>query len=89
MKVIVSGAPKTGTKSIAEALTLLGYNVYDFAENHLYLGEEWRKIIKEGATVEQFRKMYENVDAVTDVPCCHFWDQLHAAFPDAKVCWLA
>ena len=62
-----------------------GYNVYDFLEQYKYQGKEWMKIFKHGGTTEDFRRMFENVDAVTDVPACYFWDEIHKAFPDAKV----
>ena len=29
--------------------------------------------------------MYENVDAVVDIPVYYFWEEIHWAFPDAKV----
>uniref|UniRef100_H2Z1X3 Sulfotransferase n=1 Tax=Ciona savignyi TaxID=51511 RepID=H2Z1X3_CIOSA len=29
--------------------------------------------------------MYENVDAVTDVPCCFYWDEILKAFPSTKI----
>nr|XP_039263445.1 uncharacterized protein LOC120339396 [Styela clava] len=29
--------------------------------------------------------MFEDVDAVTDVPSCYFWEEIHKAFPDAKI----
>lgn len=85
MKVIVSGASKTGTKSMAEALRLLDFTVYDYVENYAYLNKEWLKIVREGGSVDDFRRMYEGVDAVTDSPCNHFWEEIHKAFPDAKV----
>lgn len=85
MKVIVAGAPKTGTKTMAEALRVLGYNVYDYFENFEYLGDDWYKIMREGGSIEDFRRMFENVDAVMDVPCCHYWQEIHQAFPHAKV----
>ncbi|XP_076810153.1 uncharacterized protein LOC143452898 [Clavelina lepadiformis] len=85
MKVICAGMSKTGTKSLRAALTLLGYNVYDFLENYQYLGGEWNRIASEGGTTEDFRRMFENVDAVTDMPGCSFWDEIHKAFPDAKI----
>jgi len=87
MKVIFAGYSKTGTKTMAEALTVLGYNVYDSLENGHYLYREWNKVFWEGATPDDFRRMYEGVDAVTDLPCFLFWEQLHEAFPDAKV-WI-
>ncbi|CAK8693213.1 unnamed protein product [Clavelina lepadiformis] len=85
MKVIYAGFSKTGTKSMQAALTELGYNVYDFLEQYKYQGKEWMKIFKHGGTTEDFRRMFENVDAVTDVPACYFWDEIHKAFPDAKI----
>ena len=85
MKVIVAGLPKTGTKTMHEALRLLGYSIYDYPENYWYLYDDWMKIFKEGGTVEDFRRMYENVDAIVDVPGCHYWEQIHEAFADSKV----
>lgn len=67
------------------ALTRLGFNVYDALENMVLLQEEYGKIFHEGWSTEDFRRMYEHVDAVTDVPACYFWDEIHKAFPDAKV----
>lgn len=89
MKVIYVGYCKTGTTSIANALRILGYKVYDFKENFQYLCEEWTKILKSGeCRPEDLRKMYEGVDAVTDVPVYHYWRQFVEAFPKAKVCCL-
>ncbi|XP_078495834.1 uncharacterized protein LOC144751854 [Ciona intestinalis] len=85
MKVIVAGFPKTGTKTMQAALKELGYNVYDYMENFEFLEKEWKQICTVGGSTELFRKMYENVDAVTDIPGCAFWDEILKAFPDAKV----
>ena len=86
MKVIVAGHQKTGTKTLNEALTLLGYNVYDFLENLYYLHAEWQQILNEGGNNELFQKMYNDVDVVCDMPCLMFWEEIHKAFPDVKVC---
>ncbi|XP_077965556.1 uncharacterized protein LOC144411824 [Styela clava] len=85
MKVISAGFPKTGTKTMTVALKTLGFNVYDYMENSTILGKDWEIIFKAGGTTEDFRRMYENVDAVSDVPPCYFWQELHKAFPDAKI----
>lgn len=69
------------------ALTMLGYKVYDQIENVYNLEEEWSKILKEGWTSEDFCRMYEDVDAVVDAPAFYFWEEIHKAFPDAKVNW--
>ncbi len=84
MKVIYAGFSKCGTKTIAEALRLLDYEVYDFLENFEFLGDRWMKIFEEGCTSEMLYEMYKDVDAVTDMPCFFFWDELLQAFPDAK-----
>lgn len=67
------------------ALKKLDYNVYDFFENFDYLFDDWWKILEYGGTAEDFRRMYENVDAITDVPGNHFWEEIMEAFPDVKV----
>ena len=85
MKVIVAGLSKTGTKSMQFALKELGYNVYDFMENYMYYGKKWEKIFAFGGTTDDFYEMYKDVDAVTDCPAAYFWDEIHKAFPNAKV----
>jgi len=85
MKVIIAGMPKTGTKTMHEALKILGYSIYDYPENYWYLHDQWMKICNEGGTTEDFRKMYEGVDACMDIPCCHYWEEIHNAFPESKI----
>ena len=85
MKIICSGYQKTGTKSLAAALRLLGYNVFDFEEQYYYLGKEIDHIFREGWTIEDIRRIYRNVDVVVDIPSCVIWEELHKAFPEAKV----
>lgn len=67
------------------ALTQLGYKVYGYLENMTLLEQEWTKLLREGGTTEDFKKMYGDVDAVTDLPACFFWEELLEAFPDSKV----
>ncbi|CAK8680227.1 unnamed protein product [Clavelina lepadiformis] len=85
MKVIVAGFAKTGTKSMHIALRELGYEVYDFVENFWYLGKDWNKILTEGGSVDDFKRMYKDVDATIDTPVYFFWKEIHEAFPDAKI----
>ena len=85
MKVIYVGFPKTGTKTMAEAFRILGLNCYDFMENYEDLGDDWMRILTQGGRAEDFKMMYKDVDAVTDIPCCYFWEELLQAFPEAKV----
>nr|XP_002132185.1 uncharacterized protein LOC100187240 [Ciona intestinalis] len=85
MKVIVAGFSKTGTKSMLAACRELGYNTYDFMENFWYLGNDWNKIMTSGGTTEDFKRMYEDVDACIDAPTFCYWEEIHQAFPDAKI----
>ena len=85
MKIIVASLPKTGTKSLANALSILGYSVDDVLDQYHRHKTEWETILTKGFTTEQWQKMYENVDAATDAPAFGMWEEIHKAFPDAKV----
>ena len=85
MKVVCSGLSKTGTKTLAAALRILGYKVYDFEEQYFYLGEEFLRLCDEGWTTDDIRRLYSDADAVTDVPGNLFWEEILKAYPDIKV----
>ncbi|XP_076814551.1 uncharacterized protein LOC143460803 [Clavelina lepadiformis] len=85
MKVICAGLSKTGTKSMQAALKELGYNVYDTMDNYEHFRDDWIKILTKGGNSEDFRRMYQDIDAVADVPASAFWDEIHEAFPDSKI----
>ena len=84
MKVICSGMSKTGTKTMAEALRILGFKVYDFEEHYFYLYDEWFKFVETGDK-NLLKEMYADVDAITDTPACVFWEEFMNLFPEAKV----
>ncbi|XP_077969824.1 uncharacterized protein LOC120331602 isoform X2 [Styela clava] len=85
MKIICAGMSKCGTKSVHAALAELGYNVYDFPENFDYFGNEYKRFEREGWTVEDFQRMYEDVEVSIDGPFYFFWEEAMEAFPEAKV----
>jgi len=85
MKVIVASMPKTGTKSLEQALTMLGYNVDGFMDQFERHMDEWDQILTSGFTKEQFQAMYANVDAVTGSPAFGMWQEISEAFPEAKI----
>ena len=85
MKVIVAGSSKTGTKTMAAALIQLGMKVHDGMEHYTYHRDAWLEICNVGGNVDDFRAMYQGVDAVADLPVWHFWEELLEAFPEAKV----
>lgn len=67
MKIICAGLAKTGTTSLASALRILGYKVYEYPEHVAFNGEEWLDIYMKGKSPD-FVSMYKDVDAVTDRP---------------------
>ena len=84
MKVICAGLSKTGTKSLAKALRILGYNVYDFPEHiDLHL-DDWFDAYR-GDELPDFTTMYRGVDAVTDIPAAFWYEEIWQTFPNAKV----
>ena len=85
MKVICSGYQKTGTKSLSAALRRLGYKVYDFEEQFFLIGKDLTKFFNKGWTTEELRRIYKDIDVVIDLPSCLLWEELHKAFPEAKV----
>ena len=84
MKIICAGLSKTGTKSLAAALRFLGFTVFDFDEHRDFHTDEWFDIYYEGK-LPDFTSMYKDVDAVTDIPPAFWFEEIHEAFPDAKV----
>ena len=84
MKVICAGLGKTGTTSLAEALRILGFSVYDYPEHVLHHGDEWLDIYYRGRQPD-FAFMYKDVDAITDLPAAFWFQEIYEAFPNAKV----
>ncbi|PFX31354.1 uncharacterized protein LOC111322195 [Stylophora pistillata] len=84
MKVICAGLSKTGTTSMATALRILGLAVYDWSEHCTIHVDEWLNILHRGK-IPDFSAMYNNVDAVTDLPAAIWFQEILEVFPDAKV----
>ena len=70
---------------MANALTLLGYNVHDFEEHLEYNLDNYVKFFDGDIGEEIFLDMYSEVDVVVDQPACNLWHILHQQFPEAKV----
>ena len=84
MKVICAGMNKTGTKSISEALRRLGFTVYDWEEQLFDFLDYWVDVFQNGATPD-VKQIYQDADAVVDMPGNLFWEEILEAFPDCKV----
>jgi len=92
LQVINAGYPKTGTKTIHEALRILGYNVCDVQENVYSHYADWNEVWQgdkpqgRKALQKLYGKNNENgYTAVCDTPTCFLWDTLLDEFPEAKV----
>jgi Sulfotransferase domain len=91
-KVIVAGMPRTGTESIKRALEVLYGNharAYHMSEvlnrpKHLQV---WSDLAFERIQPEQvnWQEFLAGYVATTDMPCALYFEQLAAAFPDAKI----
>ena len=84
MKVFCAGLSKTDTKSLAKALKILGFTVFDFKEHTMFHIDQWFDICCEGKSPD-FASMYKDVDAVTDIPPAFWFEEIYETFPDAKV----
>ena len=85
MKVVCAGLNKTGTKSLAEALRVLGYNVYDYEEQTIDYLDHWIKVFNGDTPEATIKLVYHNADAVVDYPGLYFWEEILDAFPGTKV----
>ncbi|XP_068720945.1 uncharacterized protein [Montipora capricornis] len=84
MKVICAGMGKTGTKSISKALRHLGFEVFDWEEQIFDFMDHWLDVFQNGAEPD-VKHVYQNADAVVDIPGTFFWEEILKAFPDSKV----
>jgi len=84
MKVICAGMNKTGTKSITKALRHLGFTVFDWEEQTFDFLDHWVDVFQNGARPD-VRRVYQNADAVVDIPGNIFYEEILESFPDCKV----
>ena len=89
LEVINASFPKTGTKTMHEALSILGYNVCDAQEAIYRHYNEWTKIANGEDHRKEIRKMFGpnnqwGYQATCDLPMCGMWDVLKDEFPEAK-----
>ncbi|KAL4810928.1 hypothetical protein BDV18DRAFT_155541 [Aspergillus unguis] len=96
MKVLALGMPRTGNMSLCSALNSLGYNTYHMTEACLHYRsgslKDWNQAIAakyygKGREYkgEDFDRILWDYDAVTDIPCILFVDELLDAYPEAKI----
>lgn len=84
MKVICVGMNKTGTKSITKALRQLGFTVFDWEEQIFDFLDHWLDVFQNGAKPD-VNRVYQNADAVVDIPGNFFYEEILESFPECKV----
>ena len=77
MKVLGVGLSKTGTSSLHRASQILGYSALHHDTERL------TEIVNGTGQNPDFR-VYDDIDAVTDIPAAYFFRELLAAYPDAR-----
>ncbi|XP_039255803.2 uncharacterized protein LOC120332591 [Styela clava] len=85
MKVLMAGLFKTGTKSMDEAMRILGYRP---AEHGVYFGElyeDWNKFYSGKGTSDDIRRMFKNYDTASDFMAALHWKEFLKGFPDIKI----
>lgn len=95
MKVLSLGLPRTGTISMREAYSILGYeNPYHYANifANVQDADMWNEAMRakfDGVGKPYGRAEFDQLlgenEAITDTPGCVFWEELIEAYPEAKV----
>ena len=84
MKIICAGFPKTGTKSMALALSQLGYTVHDFEEHNEYNLDNYLDFFEGRVGEEIFLEMYRYSCQRTFAKLHSAWTRLTRAFSFAN-----
>jgi len=86
LQVIGTGFGRTGTDSMRGALNILGFgpchHMMDILENDTQK-QRWRALAQ-GATPD-WGSLFEGYRACVDWPSAHYWQELIAVYPEAKV----
>ena len=69
---------------MSKALRQLGFTVYDWEEQIFDFLDHWCDVLQNGAQ-PNVKMVYQNADAVVDLPGNFFWEEILEAFPDCKV----
>lgn len=84
-KVFGIGLSRTGSTSLAEALTVLGYRTIHFPADPVTQQEYSRFFATPGRTLTL--SLLDRYDAVTDTPLPRVYQQLDQAYPGSKFIW--
>lgn len=90
LQIIGAGYGRTGTMSTWTALRQLGFPCYHMVEvlrnkaNRHHL-DFWRRVADAPAAQHDWETVFADYTAAVDFPASAVWEQLVAAYPDAKV----
>ncbi|WP_343081292.1 sulfotransferase family protein [Ostreiculturibacter nitratireducens] len=86
LKVIGTGFGRTGTDSMREALTILGFgpchHMFEVSANPV-MKARWRAFMDSGEP--DWRALFEGYNSCVDWPSAHYWRELIELCPDARV----
>ena len=77
-KTICPTMPRTGSRSLASALTILGYRVCHWSPERL-------SDVIHGKTPNPHFRRYDDVDAILDIPNTTFYREIMAAYPSNRI----
>lgn len=87
LKLINAGLGRTGTTSLKAALDQLGfgpcYHMFDIVSSEERVGQ-WEKIVCEGQCLD-WPGIFDGYTSAVDGPPAIYYEQIMAAFPQAKV----
>ncbi|MBK9014350.1 MAG: sulfotransferase family protein [Saprospiraceae bacterium] len=86
IKIIGAGLPRTGTNTLKASLEMLGFTKTYHMKELLVHPENlhyWTTLRDTGTM--QWDKLYDGYQATVDFPCCPWYKEHMAQYPDAKV----
>jgi hypothetical protein len=85
LKIVGSGLGRTGTKSLQSALNMLGVGPCHHMVEVFRQPETARLWVAAGAGQPDWEAIFAGYNSMVDYPGAHYWRQLAAYYPDAKV----
>ena len=86
LKVIGAGFGRTGTDSMREALTILGFgpchHMFEVIQNETQK-QRWRALVQ--GAVPDWENLFEGYSSCVDWPSAYYWRELAEAYPQAPV----
>lgn len=86
LEIIGAGLGRTGTDSMRKALNILGFgpchHMFEVTDNPL-MKSRWRAFMANG--LSDWEALFEGYRSCVDWPSVHYWRELLAHYPNAKV----